>query len=61
MRRLSIIFTVIVLCFIVLCQIFGARETVYFFAKIYMGCCVILVIALVVGLILLRGKRNDIK
>ena len=61
MRRLSIIFTVIVLCFIVLYQIFGARETVYFFAKIYMGCCVILVIALVVGLILLRGKRNDIK
>ena len=60
MRRLFIIFTVIILCFIVLCLLFGARETVYFFAKIYVGCSVILMIALVVGL-LFRGKHNDIK
>lgn len=60
MRRLFIIFTVIILCFIVLCLLFGARETVYFFAKIYVGYSVILMIALVVGF-LFRGKHNDIK
>lgn len=61
MRRLSIIFTVIVLCFIVLFLLFGAREIVYVIAKMYVGCGVLLLIILVVGHILLRGKRNDVE
>ena len=61
MRRLSRIFTVIVLCFVVLFLLLGAREIVYVIAKIYVGCGVLLLIILVVGHILLRGKRNDVE
>ena len=52
----------IMLCFIVFilsCLFFGARETVYVIAEIYVGWVVILFISLVVGDFLLRGKHND--
>ena len=57
-------FTMIMLCFMVFilsCLFFGARETVYVIAEIYVGWVVILFISLVVGDFLLRGEHNDVE
>ena len=64
MRRLSIIFTVIVLCFIVSCLLFGAKETVYFLGNGYVRLCLIVLVVLAGYFltIFLKGlsrKRND--
>lgn len=61
MRRLSIIFTVIVLCFIVSSLLFGARETVYFLSGVYVVSVFVggIIFALGYVLLILRRKRND--
>lgn len=61
MRRLSIIFTVIVLCFIVSCLLFGAKETVYFLSGVYVVSIFVGGIIFALGYVplILRRKRND--
>ena len=61
MRRLSIIFTVIVLCFIVSSLLFGARENVYFLSGVYVVSVFVggIIFALGYVLLILRRKRND--
>jgi len=61
MRRFMIIVLCCFIVFVLSSLLFGARETVYVIAKMYVGCGVLLLIILVVGHILLRGKRNDVE